>query len=285
VAFANAYNNAGMLHIAAAGNAGNNTTSYPGGYASVVSVAAVDANENVASFSQKNKDVEISAPGVGVLSTVPWNDANTLTAGGASVSGGHVEFSARTSGTSGIVVDGGQCTAAGSWTGMIVLCQRGTNSFNEKVQNAKNGGAVAAVIYNNVTSDPACGDLAATLGDGNSSTIPAIGVSCADGATALTKVGAGGTVVSQLNVPDSGYEAWDGTSMATPHVSGAAALIWSCFPTATNQQIRSAMTSTAKDKGSPGRDNSYGYGIVQTRAAVLKLGASTYCSTSTTSKY
>ena len=63
-------NKAGVLSIAAAGNAGNNTTSYPAGYASVMSVAAVDANEaKKESFSQSNKDVEIAAPGVAVLST------------------------------------------------------------------------------------------------------------------------------------------------------------------------------------------------------------------------
>ena len=55
---------ANILPIAAAGNGGNSRTSYPAGYASVVSVAAVDANNLKASFSQYNKDVEISGPGV-----------------------------------------------------------------------------------------------------------------------------------------------------------------------------------------------------------------------------
>ena len=77
----NSANKAGILSIAAAGNAGNNTTSYPAGYASVMSVAAVDANGVKGTFSQSNKDVEIAAPGVAVLSTTPWLDSNTLTAG------------------------------------------------------------------------------------------------------------------------------------------------------------------------------------------------------------
>ena len=70
-------NKAGVLSIAAAGNAGNNTTSYPAGYAAVMSVAAVDVNGVKGSFSQSNKDVEIAAPGVAVLSTTPWLDSNT----------------------------------------------------------------------------------------------------------------------------------------------------------------------------------------------------------------
>jgi serine protease len=284
-AFADAYNR-GMLHFAAAGNAGNRTTSYPAGYSSVISVAAVDSNETVASFSQQNRTVEIAAPGVGVLSTVPWLDDNTLGfADNTSVSGGHIEFSARTQGTTGALVDGGLCNSVGSWSGSVVLCQRGTVSFNDKVQNVQSGGGVAAVIYNNVSSDSTCGNFLGTLGDGNSSAIPAISVSCSDGAYALSYVGQSGTVRSQVTYPDSGYEAWNGTSMATPHASGVAALVWSCHPGLTNQKIRDAMNATAKDKGAAGRDNAYGFGIVQARAAVESLGASSFCTTSTVSKY
>lgn len=277
-AFASKYSS-GVLSIAAAGNAGNNTTSYPAGYDSVVSVAAVDANETVAAFSQKNRDVEIAAPGVSVLSTVPWLENNTLTSGSDTVSGGHVEGAARTAGYSSTIVNGQQCTStiAGLPLGAIVLCQRGTNSFNEKVTNVKNSGGGAAVIYNNVASDATCGDFAGTLGDGVTSTIPAISVSCADGAIALTHVSQAGTAVSQVTLGGSGYEAWDGTSMATPHVSGVAALVWSHCPNATNAQVRDALDKTAQDKGAVGRDNSYGYGIVKAQAALAYLATKTGC--------
>ena len=78
-AFAAAYAN-NVLSVAAAGNGGNTKVSYPAGYASVVSVAALDAAETLAPFSQRNSDVELAAPGVSVLSTVPYKDVNTLTA-------------------------------------------------------------------------------------------------------------------------------------------------------------------------------------------------------------
>ena len=265
-------NKAGVLSIAAAGNAGNNTTSYPAGYASVMSVAAVDANGVKGTFSQSNKDVEIAAPGVAVLSTTPWLDSNTLTAGSTAWVGGRLDGAPRTT-TGGDLVDGGQCTAAGAWSGKVVLCQRGTNSFADKVAKVQAGGGVAAVVYNNVANDPTCGVFSGTLGTLPTTTIPAVTLSCADGSDALAAAGSTGTVASEFSAPDSGYEAWDGTSMATPHVSAVAALIWSCNTTKTNLQIRNALTGTALDKGTPGRDNSYGFGVVQARAALLSLGA------------
>ena len=52
---------------------GNTALSYPASYDAVMSVAAVDSNENKASFSQYNAQVEIAGPGVNVKSTLPNN--------------------------------------------------------------------------------------------------------------------------------------------------------------------------------------------------------------------
>jgi serine protease len=126
---------AGLINIAAAGNDGNTSLSYPASYDSVMSVAAINSSKSLASFSQRNAQVEIAAPGVAVNSTIIGNQ----------------------------------------------------------------------------------------------------------------------------------YASWDGTSMATPHVSGVAALVWSHYPQCTGDQIRAAMVTTAEDLGSAGRDNSYGYGLVQAK--------------------
>jgi subtilisin family serine protease len=271
----NAFNSAdkaGVLSIAAAGNAGNNTTSYPAGYASVMSVAAVDANEAKASFSQANRDVEIAAPGVSVLSTTPWLDDNTLAAAGTTWSGGRIEGAARGS-VSGALVNGGRCTSSSAaWAGKVVLCERGDISFADKVSNVQAGGGVAAAVYNLAASDPTCGVYSGTLGTGVTSPVRAITLSCSDGSAAVAAAGANGTVSSAFLAPNSGYEAWDGTSMATPHVSAVAALVWSCNLNKTNEQVRNALTASARDKGTAGRDNSYGYGIVQAVGAVQALG-------------
>lgn len=261
------YNNGnGILLIAAAGNGGSTRVSYPAGYSSVVSVAAIDQNKVVASFSQKNADVELSGPGVGVLSTVPYADVNTATVAGTTVEGGHIEFSARGTAT-GALVDGGIGDVVGSWDGKVVLIQRGTISFYDKVRNAEAGGAVAVIIYNN-----APGNFPGTLGDGNSSIIPAISVSDTDGAFLMTKVGGATAVTSTFTSGTSGYAYYDGTSMATPHVSGVAALVWSSKSTATAGQIRTVLQSTAEDLGTTGRDTSYGFGLVRAKNAIEALG-------------
>merc|ERR1740121_2408286 len=69
----NLYENEDILFVAAAGNGGSSSKSYPASYPALMSVAAIDSNENKASFSQYNDQVEISAPGVSVKSSLPNN--------------------------------------------------------------------------------------------------------------------------------------------------------------------------------------------------------------------
>jgi serine protease len=84
----------GVLLVAAAGNDGTTATSYPAGYASVISVAAIDQSKAVASFSQKNTDVELAAPGVGVLSTVSYLGTVGVSVGSSNFAAVAVENSA-----------------------------------------------------------------------------------------------------------------------------------------------------------------------------------------------
>lgn len=268
IAFNNLYS-AGILSIAAAGNEGTTAYNYPASYSSVVSVAAIDANKVVADFSQYNNQVELAAPGVSVLSTVPFLNKASVTVGGETINGHPVEFAALGT-ASGTLADGGLCATTGSWSGKVVLCQRGDISFYDKVMNVQNSGGTAAVIYNN---EP--GDLLATLGEGSSSSIPSIGITQEDGSTLMDKLGLSAVVESSFEQNVSAYEAWDGTSMATPHVSGVAALIWSANPNWTNIEIRNALNGSALDLGAGGRDVYYGFGLVQAKAALTLLGGGT----------
>jgi subtilisin family serine protease len=58
------------------------------------------------------------------------------------------------------------------------------------------------------------------------------------------------------------YATLNGTSMATPHASGVAALLWASLSSPTNASVRSELQSRAQDAGPTGYDNGYGYGIV-----------------------
>jgi type VII secretion-associated serine protease mycosin len=59
-----------------------------------------------------------------------------------------------------------------------------------------------------------------------------------------------------------GYRVGTGTSDATAIVAGAVALVRSRFPQMKAPEVIRRLTATAIDKGPPGRDNDYGYGIV-----------------------
>ena len=70
--------------------------------------------------------------------------------------------------------------------------------------------------------------------------------------------------------PGNNYAYMSGTSMATPHVSGVAALVWSKASGLTNQQVRDILKNTADDLGAPGWDEYYGYGRVDAEEYVCK---------------
>jgi thermitase len=78
----------GALLVGAAGNAGEPTVVYPAGFDEVVSVAATDASDAHADFSNTNPDVELAAPGVDVLSTELGG--GYLTSSGTSMATPHV---------------------------------------------------------------------------------------------------------------------------------------------------------------------------------------------------
>jgi len=71
-----------------------------------------------------------------------------------------------------------------------------------------------------------------------------------------------------------GYYFYEGTSMATPHVSGTAALLYSLGVTSPDN-IRNILQTTAIDLGAPGWDEYYGWGLINAYAAVQAAGGTT----------
>ncbi|WP_435821698.1 type VII secretion-associated serine protease mycosin [Micromonospora parva] len=64
------------------------------------------------------------------------------------------------------------------------------------------------------------------------------------------------------------YSKGTGTSSATAIVAGAAALIRSKYPYLPAREVAHRLTATAVDKGPPGRDDEYGYGVIDLVAAL-----------------
>ena len=253
----------GILSIAAAGNDGNTVISYPAGYSSVMMVAAVDEFKKWATFSQYNTKVEISGPGVAVLSTVPMGAGSEshLTVGSTVYTPGDMDGSPKVTRTAPLADFGLGDAVNSSVSGKVCLIQRGTVDFATKVSNCQASGGVGAIVYNN-----AAGAFGGTLGTTVTS-IPSVTATDVDGAAMKSQLGQSATV----EVKPTNYAFYDGTSMATPHVSAVAALVWSYFPTCTGSQIRSSLTKSALDLETAGKDNKTGYGLVQAKAAYDRI--------------
>jgi len=70
------------------------------------------------------------------------------------------------------------------------------------------------------------------------------------------------------NPKDWGYWFYQGTSMSTPHVSGLAALLLAQDSNRTPDDIRNILQTTAEDQGAAGRDQYYGWGLIDAYAAL-----------------
>lgn len=286
-----AFADAGMLLIAASGNDGNTAFSYPASYDAVVSVAAVDENNQHAEFSQATSQVELSGPGEAVLSTVGVGDGivSTMTVGGTtygndalvphnryvSEGGSYVGRSITGQGSGQLAactVSSGGNYSCGNMSGKICLAERFGNQAGssypeiDAVLACENAGAAAAIVYSN-TARP--GLQNPFLVDANADvSIPSVSVNRALGLELRGKVGQSTTLRTTGNAD---YAFYNGTSMATPHVTGVAALVWSYDTDCTASQIRAVLRDTALDIDSGGRDNRTGYGLVQAADAIQVL--------------
>lgn len=186
-------------------------------------------------------------------------------------------------------------------TGKIALISRGDFPFVDKAENAKMAGAVGAIIYNNIAGEHA---------DVPGMAIPTIKTEFTDGQKLLTELEEGNNKIS-FNIqfdrkigetvadfssrgpvtetwmikPDvsapgvnivstvpGGYSAKQGTSMASPHVAGAAALLLQAHPDWNVEDVKAALMNTAENLKDPaGKDyphNTQGAGSIRVDDAI-----------------
>jgi len=230
--------NAGIIFCVAAGNSTNDndtTLTYPASYRlnNEIVVAATDQKDNLAYFSNYGTNtVDLGAPGVNIFSLLPTTYAS-VQQGFANYSANGLEFAGATAGLTATVYGCGlgySTNFPAAVRSNIALIERGTLTFSNKVANAMAAGARAAIIYNN-----ASGNFFGTLG-GPNNWIPAVSLAQSDGLALQTNSSA--TIAYGL------YQYLDGTSMATPHVSGAVAFAAMNFPSETvSQRIQRVLTN------------------------------------------
>ncbi|PGX02652.1 S8 family serine peptidase [Bacillus sp. AFS033286] len=274
-----AVNNAmlsGVVTVVAAGNAGPNekTLGSPGTAALGISVGASDAAMSIPTFSgsvSNEKFENMQLLGKDFPDKLEDLEGQSLPIVFAGL-GKPADFTGK------------------DLNGKIALIQRGEITFDEKIKNAKNAGAKAVIVYNNVD-----GQISAYLGEGVG-LIPSFRLSKADGerlkglgevsfkfeTLSNTKtegdhladfssrgpvngnydikpdvvapgVSVFSTAPEYINDPQDGinygnaYVRLSGTSMASPHVAGTAALILQEHPEYTPFDVKAALMNTSDD--------------------------------------
>jgi subtilisin family serine protease len=223
-------------------------------------------------------------------------------------------FSLARTGTTSSAADACSPLPANSLAGKVALIRRGTCPFHTKALNAQNAGAAGVILYNNaagavnpsVVGSPAItipvGGISQTEGHLINSRLAAgpvtltwqLGASfpLADGGLLSSSSshgmtyelvlkpdlgGPGGSIYSTYPLEARPYASLSGTSMSSPHVAGAAALVLQARPNTPAQAMAAILQNSAQPKpwsGNPGLGlldlvHRQGAGMLQVDKSVL----------------
>jgi subtilisin family serine protease len=90
-----------------------------------------------------------------------------------------------------------------------------------------------------------------------------------DGSAAIKPDISAPGVQVRSSISGGGYTSYNGTSMASPHVNGVVALMRQACPDITPDEIKQIIYDTASHLGTPGKNNQYGWGMIDAYEAVL----------------
>ncbi len=267
---------AGVVVVAASGNDGKPSVGYPAAYPTVLAVGATDVNSKKADFSQWGPQLAVVAPGVDIMSSVPGGSGCQATATLTDVSATAEVNSTCFSGSAFIsaglkkelVFTGLGKTedfTGKDLTDKFALISRGEITFADKVKNALAANAAGVVIYNN-TAGLMSGSLTE---DGSLLAIPVVMIEQVVGDKLKVQLAEGKTASIEVKTVSTDYSAFSGTSMASPHAAGVAALVRAVKKSLTPAQVREILKSTTTKLG-PNDQNQYGAGLIDAEKAVTK---------------
>lgn len=274
---------AGVVVVAASGNDGEekpNMVGFPAAYPTVLAVGATDVKDKKAKFSQWGPELDVVAPGVDVLSSVPLgsgcaaeavlsqveNDQTTTSTLNATCFSGSAFLSESLQ--KGLVYSGlgkPEDFAGKDLKGQFALISRGEIYFSEKVQNALAANAGGVVIYNNVE-----GLMSGSVTeDGSVLAIPIVMIEQVVGEKLKADLASGKTAEIGVKTHRTDYSQYSGTSMASPHAAGVAALVLATRKSLTPAQVRDILKTTATPM-TPNAQNEHGSGLIDAEKAVTK---------------
>lgn len=221
-----------------------------------------------------------------------WGDVDGHGTGMAGLVAAHGHGPGNTEGALGIApeaeilpvrIDTGQGVGAGDALALAVdeAVRRGADIISisvnsdarayDPIQRALAAGVIVVASAGNRPKDEYIGDPAAYPG------VVAVGAVGRDGLIAEVSTRGFGLGQISLTAPgvdivstskDGKYRIGTGTSPSTAVVAGVAALVWSAYPDLTNVEVVEHLTRTSVDRGPPGRDVEYGFGVVDPMSAL-----------------